>query len=43
VLLLGEKPSPRTLLGGLLIFGAVIGATLAHFQRPRAPSALSQV
>jgi drug/metabolite transporter (DMT)-like permease len=34
VLLLGEKPSARTLLGGLLIFSAVVGATLAHFRRP---------
>jgi drug/metabolite transporter (DMT)-like permease len=35
VLLLGEKPSARTLLGGLLIFGAVFGATLAHIRRTR--------
>jgi drug/metabolite transporter (DMT)-like permease len=36
VLLLGEKPSARTLLGGLLICGAVMGATLAHLRRTRA-------
>jgi len=35
VVLLGEKPSARTLLGGLLIFGAVLGATLAHLRRTR--------
>ena len=34
-LLLGERPSARTLLGGLLIFGAVFGATLAHFQQTK--------
>jgi len=33
VLLLGEKPSARTLLGGLLIFGAVCGVTLLHLRR----------
>jgi drug/metabolite transporter (DMT)-like permease len=39
VLLLGEKPSARTLLGGLLIFGAVFGVTLMHIRRtnPRRP------
>jgi drug/metabolite transporter (DMT)-like permease len=35
VLLLGEKPAARTLLGGLVIFGAVLGATLAHVRRTR--------
>ena len=41
VLLLGEKPSARTLLGGLLIFGAVLGATLAHIRRTRLRAASS--
>jgi len=33
VLLLGEKPSARTLLGGLMIVGAVFAATLTHVSR----------
>ena len=34
LLLLGELPAPRTLLGGAIILGAVFAAMLLHARRP---------
>lgn len=43
ILLLGEIPSPRTLLGGLLICGAVLAATLTHAKSSPSPEILERL